>query len=130
MPGLRSKSPTQLTTPFLRSQKEAKQKGGVPLALAQLRHLIRRTLRPPPALREEAAAAAEAAGLIQQGTWTEDSTAWESAWAAICQVDGELSAQMSLTLPRSLSIHLVPDWTPARCIDRSISPAQPYKTLT
>lgn len=67
-------------------EREAKQKSGIPLALAQLRHLVRRTLRPPAALMEEAAVAAEAAGLVSPGTWTEDSPAWESAWSAICQV--------------------------------------------
>ena len=67
-------------------QKEAKQKGGVPLALAQLRHLVRRTLQAPAALVEEAATAAEAAGLVEAGAWKEDSPAWESAWSAICQV--------------------------------------------
>ncbi len=58
----------------------------MPLALAQLRHLVRRTLQAPAALVEEAAAAAEAAGLVEAGTWTESSPAWESAWSAICQV--------------------------------------------
>ena len=67
-------------------EREAEQKSGIPLALAQLRHLVRRTLRPPAALMEEAAVAAEAAGLVSPGTWTEDSPAWESAWSAICQV--------------------------------------------
>lgn len=67
-------------------EREAKQKSRVPLALAQLRHLVRRTLQPPAALMEEAAVAAEAAGLVSPGTWTEDSPAWKSAWSAICQV--------------------------------------------
>ena len=58
----------------------------MPLALAQLRHLVRRTLQAPGALVAEAASAAEAAGLVEAGAWTEDSPAWHSAWSAICQV--------------------------------------------
>lgn len=80
-------------------QSKSRHGEGVPESLAALRQAVSRSLAAPAALVEEAAAAAEAVGLVEAGAWQPSSSAWRSAWSAICKVSTKPFPPLSRIFP-------------------------------